>query len=144
MDFNISAYVILTKGAAKLTYSFVIPRVGATHFCGFFRYLGKTKIHGRSTIIHYFKSKCIGKTIRNPFGEPNHYNTLNQAVGYSRNISRTKIIHYNAAGNPIGYSRCLLFLRIHYGPITRMKFFTPIQANNPPSAGRQRNRLSYR
>lgn len=127
-----------------MTYSLVIPRVGATHFCGFFRYLGKTKIHGRSTTIHHFKSKYIGKTIRNPFGEPNHYNTLNQSVGYSRNISRTKIIHYGASGNPIGYSRCLLFLWIHHGPITKMKFFKAIQAYNPPSIGRLSNGLSYR
>ena len=127
-----------------MTYSFVLPRVGAMHFSGFFHYLGETKMCGRSTIIHYFKRRHIGKTIRNPFGEPNHYNTRNQAVGFSRNVGRTKIIHYDAIGKPIGYSRCLLFIWVHHGSITKINLFNPSRSSNPPCFRREGYRLSYR
>lgn len=65
------------------------------------------RIH--QNLVHYNKhGQPTTKTIRNTFGEPNHYDTRNRCVGYSRKQSGFRINHYDATGNLVGYSHSYL------------------------------------
>lgn len=102
-----------------MTWSLILPGIGAVHFNGL-SVVGKSKFCAGNA-IHYQDNRYAGKSIRNSFAEPNHYNRHNMSVGYTRKIRRTKAIHYSKRGKPIGWSRCLLILWFHKGAITKSK-----------------------
>lgn len=93
-------------------WSAVIPRVGAIHFhC--LRVMGKSRFFA-SNALHYQGNRYVGKTEKNSFGQPNHYNSCGTPIGFTRKIRRTKAVHYDGKrGKPIGYSRCFLFMWFH-------------------------------
>lgn len=104
-----------------MSCSLVIPMIEITHIDGF-RICGVSKQCSRTVLIHYDRNgKPIGRTVRNGFGEPNHYGKRGEILGYSRNKSRSKIIHYDKKGKPIGYSRRVFgLLWIHRGLIGKL------------------------
>lgn len=107
------------KGDNLMTWSLIFPSIGAVHFKGL-SVVGMSKFCSGNA-IHYQDNKYVGKSIRNSFSEPNHYNYHDVPVGYTRKIRRTKAIHYSRRGKPIGWSRCLLILWFHKGTITKSK-----------------------
>ena len=60
--------------------------------------------YGRG-LIHYNSRKRLAvKTIRNTFGEPNHYTPQGKCIGYSRRSSWSKVLHYSINGHKTGYT----------------------------------------
>lgn len=95
-----------------MLWSLILPGVGAIHFCGLQK-LGKSRFYAGNA-LHYQESRYVGKTVRNNFGQPNHYNSHGTPVGFTRKIRRTKAIHYDGRyGKPIGWSRCFLIIWFH-------------------------------
>ena len=93
-------------------WSLIIPGVVAFHFRGL-RVLGKSRFYAGNA-SHYQEGRYVGKTVKNIFGQPNHYNSHGTPVGFSRKIRRTKAIHYDGKmGKPIGWSRCFWVIWFH-------------------------------
>ena len=88
-----------------MTWSLVIPGIVAVHFDRLFHIVGKSRMYIGKNTVHYRMGRYVGKTIRNTFGEPNHYDCHGTPIGYSRIVRKTKIVHYNRYGKPIGRSR---------------------------------------
>lgn len=103
-----------------MSYSIVIPMVETIHFRGL-RICGVSKRGSRNVSIHYKPSgKIIGRTVRNGFGEPNHFGARGEIRGYTRNKSRSKIVHYDKTGRPVGYSRRVCWLLwVHFGMLKK-------------------------
>jgi len=103
-----------------MSYSITIPMVETIHLKGL-RICGVSKRCSRTISIHYdWSGKVIGRTVKNGFGEPNHFGRKNEICGYSRNKSRSKVVHYNSSGCPVGYSRRILWLVwAHRGLVSR-------------------------
>ncbi len=95
-----------------MLWSLILPRVGAIQFRRL-QVVGRSRFYA-GIALHYQNNRYIGKTVRNGFGEPNHYNSRGVPVGFTRKIRRTKAIHYDGKyGKPIGWSRCLLIVWFH-------------------------------
>ena len=95
-----------------MLWSLILPGAGAIHFCGL-RKLGKIRFYAGNA-LHYQGSRYLGKTVKNNFSQPNHYNSQGMPVGFTRKIRRTKAIHYDGRyGKPIGWSRCFLIIWFH-------------------------------
>lgn len=106
-----------------MTWSVIIPKVGAVHISGLFQIIGMSKFYGGNA-IHFRGSTYVGKSIRNGLGEPNHYTKKGISCGYSRKKKRkAKMVHYDSKGRPVGASTYILFLWIHRGPIAKGGFF---------------------
>lgn len=93
-------------------WSLILPGVGAVHFHGL-HLMGKSRYYAGNA-LHYHGNRYVGKTVRNSFSQPNHYNRNGKPVGYTRKVRRTKAIHFDGKyGKPIGWSRCFLIIWFH-------------------------------
>ena len=101
-----------------MSWSVVIPKVGAVHFNGL-TLTGTSRCCSNRNVLHFERGKMVGRTVLNPLGEPNHVAYNGIPVGFSRKKRRTKMVHFSRKGRPIGYSRCLFCIWIHYGRITK-------------------------
>lgn len=103
-----------------MSYSIVIPMVETIHISKF-HICGVSKHSSRAISVHYDQEgKHIGRTVKNSFGEPNHFGRRNEILGYSRNKSRSKVVHYDSSGRSVGYSRRILWLLwVHHGLISK-------------------------
>lgn len=103
-----------------MSYSIVIPMVETIHI-NKFRICGVSKRSSREISVHYNREgKIVGRTVRNSFGQPNHYGRRNEVLGLSRHKSKNKVVHYNSSGKSVGYSRRILWLFwIHHGLISK-------------------------
>lgn len=104
-----------------MSYSIVIPMIETIHI-NKFHICGVSKRSSRAISVHYNRDgKIIGRTVRNCFGQPNHYGQKNEVVGLSRHKSRSKVVHYDRSGKAIGYSRRIFWLFwVHRGLISRL------------------------
>lgn len=88
--------------------SIVIPFCKVMHFKGF-RKIAESKFGVCKSLAHYRRGKkYFAKTQRNPFGEPNHYNTSGAPIGYSRKYNKFTYVHFDSTGKAKGYSKCIL------------------------------------
>lgn len=101
-----------------MSWSVVIPRVGAVHFNGI-RVTGTSRCYPNRNVLHYERNQLAGKTTLNQLGEPNHFSCSGIPVGFSRKIRPSKLVHYNRRGKPIGATRCIGIILVHYGRITK-------------------------
>lgn len=94
-----------------MAWSLILPGI-AVHFNGL-RVMGKSRLCAGNA-LHYQGRRFVGKSVRNSFGQPNHYHRNGKPVGYTRKIRRTKDIHFDGKyGRSIGWSRCLLIVWFH-------------------------------
>lgn len=90
----------------------ILSGVGAVHFYGV-RVLGKSRFYAGNA-LYYQGKRYVGKTVRNSFAQPNHYDRNGQIVGYTRKLRRTKAVHSDGKyGKLIGWIRCLLIIWLH-------------------------------
>ena len=95
-----------------MLWSLILPGVCAFHFYGL-RVLGKSWFYAGNA-LHYRGNRYVGRTVRNNFNQPNHYNRNGKAEGYTRKVQRTKAIHFDGKyGKPIGWSRCFWIIWFH-------------------------------
>ena len=67
-----------------MSYNIVIPMVETIHISKF-RICGVSKRSSKAISVHYDQAgKRVGRTVKNSFGEPNHFGRRNEILGYSR------------------------------------------------------------
>lgn len=104
-----------------MNISFVLPGIKIIHFKGL-RKIGESKIGAYKWLAHYNRNRrCIGRTIKTTFNEPNHYDRRNVPVGYSRKRGWRTYLHFDRSGKPVGYSKRLLGIVWIHHPVNKKK-----------------------
>ena len=77
--------------------------------------MGQSRPSFGNGLVHYdYRRRVKSKTVRTFTGEPNHYDTQGDCIGYSRCENLVKLIHYDCRGWRVGYTyRFLGLIFIH-------------------------------
>ena len=71
--------------------------------------IGESKPAYGKGLVHYNRRrKLVARTVRNFFGEPNHYDIQGGCAGYSRKGGQGKYVHFDRNGSVVGYTYAVL------------------------------------